>query len=182
MIGRPPHSLAFPPVQSSFSHCHSLQIPCQEKIRSVRPLQGSEEGVEEGVLCICQRASEQEGRTNRVGRMMVGWRFSERRGTHREEKSECWCQPILAQIGLGVAQKVIVRETRKGVDFRWEGGWKEGRELSVFLLQSFQLAARKVGSYSCHLAIAQRPFGAGRLSKSDANVTANAVSLAHSHG
>ena len=46
----------------------------------------------------------------------------------------------------------------------------------MFLLQSFQLAARKVGSYSCHLAIAQRPFGAGRLSKSDANVTANAVS------
>ena len=64
-------------------------------------------------------------------------------------------------------------KTRKGVDFRCGGGRKEGREFCVFLPQLFSPLPRslagslacKVGTNSCHLAIAQRPFGAADCQK-----------------
>ena len=105
-----------------------------------------EEEEEEGVLCICQRASEQGGQTHRVGGWLAGL-VGDFRGERRDETAEeSWLvstDTLCAQIGLGVAQKVIVRETRKGVDFPRE----RGRELCVFLPQLFHRSvARKVGS------------------------------------
>ena len=138
----------FPPIQSSFSR-NSLQIPCQEKIRP-RPRKRRRRKKKKGFFAFVNgRVSKRDERTHRVGGW-TGWRFSERRGTrHRDEtrrderrERESWCRPILAQIGLGVAQKVIVRETRKGVDFPRE----RGRELCVFLPQLFHRSvARSLG-------------------------------------
>ena len=73
------------------------------------------------------------------------------RGERRDETAEeSWLvstDTLCAQIGLGVAQKVIVRETRKGVDFRCGGGRKKGRELvlRVFAAAFFSPLARSPG-------------------------------------
>ena len=135
--------LAFPPIQSSRPRFHAK--------KRFGPVQGSEEEEEggEGVLCICQRASEQGGQTHRVGGWYAGL-VGDFRGERRDETAEeSWLvstDTLCAQIGLGVAQKVIVRETRKGVDSRRGGGRKKGRELvlRVFAAAFFSPLARPV--------------------------------------
>ena len=63
-----------------------------------RPTAQGSEDEEEGVLCICQRPSEQEGRSHRVGGRVVWVEnfLSEEGATEtRRGKSVGWCQPIL---------------------------------------------------------------------------------------
>ena len=132
----------FPAIQSSFSR-NSLQIPCQEKIRPRPRKRRKKKGF---FAFVNGRVSKRDERTHRVGGDFLseeGPATETRREETKGERESVGADRYSPQIGLGVAQKVIVRETRKGVDFRRE----RGRELCVFLPQLFHRSvARKVGS------------------------------------
>ena len=161
-----PWPLQSPPIQSSFSR-HSLQIPCQEKIRSGPRKWRRRKEKKKGFFAFVN------GRVSK-GDEPTGWRFCAKRegGTHREEETR-GDERVLVSTDtrpnrIRSGSKSHCSRDKKGCGF--SVGGREGGSYACFCCSLFisplaRSSERKVGTNSCRLAIAQRPFGAGNCQK-----------------